>query len=181
MPNKTGNIFTGLIEKPESTHDGDKREIDIVQYDIVDIIVRTGDGDEDFIVKKRKKEVSRVDRSDYISSFSDEVGIQNILKKVQLTGDHSLLDQRVPVDLPIVETIEGKQLQEIYDSTNIPDDITKAYALIEKGVNAFDNLPDEIKQKMDMETFVKNFGQDKLDSYLNSKKTVEETVIKEGE
>lgn len=69
---------------------------DKVNYNVRDKIVKIGEGDYDFIVEKEVYEEGRCNRDDYIESFSSDVGVENILRKVQLTGDTTLVNRCNP-------------------------------------------------------------------------------------
>ena len=147
--------FSGLIDKPKHTVTDYTKGKDIVEYEEQEYVEKIGEGDTDFIVKKRVIEKSRVNRQEYISSFSDEVGIHNILKKVQMTGDETLLKQRA--DAPY------------FDATQFQTSRSDLVNAVNKGVQAFDDLPDDVKKKMSMETFVNTFGQKDFDALVQAK------------
>lgn len=152
---KINTGFGPLSDKPKATVTDYSADQDIVDYAEEEYVVKTGEGDKDFVVKKRVVETSRLNRQDYINSFADEVGIKNILKKVQATGDETLLKQRP----------DGVFI----DVTQFPDNRAGMYEAVKNGVEAFDNLPDDIKKKMSMEDFVNNFGQKEFDDYVKAK------------
>ena len=79
------------------------------------------------------------DIAEYVKSFSDEVGIQNILKKLALSGDRSLLNQTGRVG----EKPDGG-LEEIKDYTDVPGSKTEAFNAVAAGVSAYDALPADI-------------------------------------
>lgn len=147
--------FSGLVNKPKHTTTDYSKDKDIVEYEEQEYVEKIGEGDTDFIVKKRVVEKSRVNRQEYVSSFSDEVGIHNILKKVQLTGDSNLLKQRA--DAPY------------FDATQFQTSRSDLVNAVNEGVQAFDNLPDEIKKKMSMESFVDSFTQKDFDALVQAK------------
>lgn len=66
---------------------------DHVEYDLRDKLVKTGSGEQDFRIEKEVYETSRVSRDKYIQSFSKDVGLDVLVKKVVLTGDKSILEQ----------------------------------------------------------------------------------------
>lgn len=165
---KLNSGFSGLINKPKATCTNYAVDEDIVEYVEEQYVEKTGEGDKDFVVKKRVVESSRINRQDYVGSFADEVGIKNILKKVQATGDETLLKQRP----------DGAFI----DVTQFPDNRSGMYDAVKNGVQAFDNLPDDIKKKMSMEDFVNNFGQKEFDSYIQAKvDAIIAAKAKEGE
>lgn len=91
---------------------------DKVTYCEKDKVIKTGEGDDDFIIEKVVVEESRCDRDEYINSFSDEAGIENIIKKVQITGNTALLNQ--------VPTVYA-------DTTNQPTCAADAQKIVEDG------------------------------------------------
>jgi len=154
--------FMPLVDKPEHTQTDYTKDKDIVGYTEEDYIVKTGEGDKDFIVKKRVVEFERKNRQEYINSFTDDIGVLNVLKKCALSNDESLIKQRP----------DGAFM----DATGFPTCKEDIYNTVEKGVTAFDKLPDDIKKKMSMEQFVNSFGQEQFDELINSK--VQEILAK---
>lgn len=127
----------------------------IIERAVVDKVVKTGEGDTDFVIKKELKEISRVNRAEYINSHREDVGILNIIKKVQLTGDATLLNQR-SVDIGFA------------DITNLPQDKIDAYKAVEEGVQQFDDLPEDIKKKMSFKQFAEQNDKE-FDALINAK------------
>ena len=64
---------------------------------------KTGDGEDDFVIEQVVEVTEKIDRQQYIDSFKDDVGILNILKKVELTGDVTLLNQRTRATVDVDE------------------------------------------------------------------------------
>lgn len=149
--------FTGLDPEitPEATTTSYENEVDIVKYKVIDVVKTTGEGETDFVLIKKVVPYSKENRQVYIESFRNDVGIINILKKVALTGDATLLNQR-----SIVNGI---------DSTELPTNYMDAVELLEKGLISFNELPDEVKSKMSYEEFAKNYKQEDFDAYINAK------------
>lgn len=143
-------------QKPKCTETDFSVDKDIVTYETREVVKKTGEGDEDFIVINKVVETSRKNRQDYINSFSSEVGILNILKKVALTGDD-------PYNNEYIEQRKGGQY---IDATALPSNKTDAFKAVEHGVNVFDSLPEELKGKLSMEKFVEEFGQEAFDKYI---------------
>lgn len=121
-----------------------------------------GDNAKDCTLVYEAVDNEEYDIQEYINSFADEVGIQNILKKLSISGDKSLLNQTGREAL-----CPDGGLEPIQDYSNVPKNKTEAFNAVVKGVNAFDELPDDVKGKMSMEQFVKFFGQDEFDAYIN--------------
>lgn len=155
--NKINSSFCALDNKPTPTVTDYSVDDDIIEVEEHEVIEKTGEGPSDFIVKKVVVEVNRVNRADYIASFEGDVGIKNVLKKVNLTGDATLLNQRGASISP-----------ELVDITQFPSDKTDAFNAVKEGVDNFDNLPEDIRNKMSLESFVKFFGQDKFNELVKS-------------
>lgn len=128
---------------------------DKVEYAEVDKIVKTGDGENDFIIEKQVVEVSRVDLDEYINSFRDDVGLANILKKVQLTGDNSLLN--------VVPGYYG-------DESLIPQTPAEAQKIVDEGKAAAESLGID---------FTKEAIQKYIDAELAKIKAAQDAAIKE--
>lgn len=109
--------------------------------------------------------VDEYDIQEYIESFSDEVGIQNILKKLSLSGDKSILNQTGREAL-----CPDGGLEPIQDYSNVPSSKAEAFNIVAQGVAAYDNLPEDIKAKMSLSQFVSEFGQAQFDAYVENLK-----------
>lgn len=120
--------------------------------------------------------IKEYDIQEYIASFSDDVGIQNILKKLAISGDTSILNQtgRDPL-------CPNGGLEPIQDYSNVPTSKAEAFNFVEKGVAAYDALPEEIKGKMSLTQFVNEFGQAQFDAFVEKIKNQYSTNNKESE
>lgn len=122
------------------------------------------DGVQQDVVRFVPVKVQEIDIQKYIDSFADEVGIQNILKKVAMTGDKSYLNQTGRE--PLVESGQ----EPVQDYTGVPESKTAAFNAVAEGVRAYDALPAEIKGKMSFAQFAEGFGQADFDAYINKVK-----------
>ena len=141
------------------------REFDktIERYVLVPYAVAV-DGDEDNTVLRYKPVLKEtIDLQEYIDSFADDVGIQNILRKLSLTGDKSILNQTGREAL-----CPDGGLEPIQDYSNVPKNKTEAFNAVAAGVAAFDNLPEDLKGKMSLTQFVELFGQEEFDNYIQN-------------
>lgn len=139
--------------------DKTRQEVVLVPYS-----TQVGDDPENIVLQYKPVVKNEYDIQEYIESFADEVGIQNILKKLSLSGDKSLLNQthREPL------CPEGG-LEPVQDYSNVPGSKTEAFNSVIKGVNAFDNLPEDLKGKLSMSQFVQLVGQEEFDKYIADK------------
>lgn len=107
----------------------------IIDYAEVDHVKITGEKDTDFILDKQVHEISRTPRQDYIDSFRDDVGILNIIEKVRLSGDWTLLNQTHRVGIPSEEKDAlGRPVEAIADFTQYQVDKIDALEAYKKGV-----------------------------------------------
>ena len=84
---------------------------------------------------------NKVNIKDFINSFADDVGVYNILNKVEMTGDVSLLN-----------LTSGKDL--VNDASNLPENEHEAVKAAKKGIRAFENAPSELIRGRTIEQFV---------------------------
>lgn len=131
----------------------DEQDLFIIEYKEVQAVKKTGEKDTDFILDSRVEVDSKVNRSEYINSFREDVGIMNILEKVRLTGDATLLNQTKRSPVPSVKTGKGN-LEDIVDISDIPNSFIEADQAIMKGHDLFKDLPAELKGKLSFEDFV---------------------------
>lgn len=146
----------------------------IFTRELKDIVKKTGDDETDFVLDHKVVETSKVNRQEYIESFRDDVGILNIMKKVALTEDTSLINQRVRNSLPLDE--DG--VEKVVDITGLGDqEAAKNYLL---------NVQ-QILEQMDPELreAVSTMSGEELKNYLASKaqttQTTQTTEKKDGE
>lgn len=137
----------------------DHTDDDIVEHLIINKAVPIGD-DGEVSVKEEYIESRRYNRQAYINSFRNDVGILNIIKKVE----QGLVN---PV------TLQARAEQGA-DVSNMPNDIGDALKVVDDAHKTYASLPEELKGKMDYETFCKEFTQTMFDAYIQSK------VKKEG-
>lgn len=138
-------------------------EKDIVKYERKDKLVKA-DSEDDFVVEEVAVEVERVNRQEYIDSFREDVGIANILKKVALSGDASLLNQVKRQPLPIAD--DGKEvIQDITPLQAGEDAVAKMGDNMRK---TFADLPDELKAGRSLEQFCETCSKAEIDAFVAS-------------
>ena len=153
MGRSDGEVFLGQTFK-------DPKDDVIVDYKEVSEIRKTGEGKHDFVVIKKIIPSSKTNRSDYINSFSSDVGIMNVLKKV-LVGGETIDD--------VVKSGRFRSKQNgLVDLSNLPDNIVDAYKSVEKGVQAFDELPEKVKKKQSFAAFAETFDNDEFKKYIRA-------------
>lgn len=122
--------FTARRLVPYKTPDSKKsKDNDIIQYVRKNKVTKVGDGENDYVIEEVVVEDSRCNRQAYIASHADDVGVMNILKKVRLSGDLSLINQTHSV---ITE--------ELQDYTKSPENIGEALRSVQSGANSFEGL-----------------------------------------
>lgn len=151
--NKDGIVKGQVFIEPEKN--------EIITYKVVNYIEKTGDGENDFVVKQKMVIANKVNRADSINSYSGDVGIQNVLKKVALSGE----DLASVVD-------SGKfysKQKGLVDLSEVPDNVVEAYKKVEDGVKAFDNLPKDLKKKSSMAHFASEVTNEEIYKYIDAK------------
>lgn len=133
----------------------------IISRELKDDYIPQNDG----VVKETNVyETCRFNRKEYIESFADEVGLENILRKVEMTGDQSLLNQTHRVPGSIAD--DGKEA--IVDYTGIPNTPEDAAAIIDKGRVAYQSLPDDLKNNRSFIDFVEGCTDAEVKAYLQA-------------
>lgn len=160
------NAFTPRNHKP---HLNDvKYDEYYVDVQLVDKVVKTGEGEEDFSIVK-KEVITKRSIKEVIDSQADDVGLENILRKFSLTGDESILPEKCIAN------------DEIIDFSAMPQDLIDANNAFNAMRSAFDALPDELKQGRDFASFMQTLTQKQFDDFINSQKPKEEDNKKKGE
>lgn len=90
---KYNSLFSNAVTNPVDKGTNIPSE-DVVEYSTIQVVKRTGEGESDFILEDKVIEVARVDRTALINSHRDDVGIENIIKKMSISGDLTLANQR---------------------------------------------------------------------------------------
>ena len=175
MPNN--NPFAPLKEAPKHTitdynKDSDKYIITYGEVESVKILIdkdtiETKDEIEnDFIINKKVKELDRVNRQEYLDSQAGDVGIMNIIEKVRLSGDVTLLNQTGRVPMAVVEKdVLGHDVEAVVDVTKYQVDQIDALESYKVGAKAFNSLDPGLKKKMSLEQVAK-MSDAEIDAFL---------------
>lgn len=113
----------------EPIHEKKSNDDDVIYYERRQVIRKIGEGEEDFVIEEKPVVSLKVNRQAYISKDADDVGVLNILKKVRLSGDASLLDQT-----------GARYTDALQDYTDIPGDVGEALKAIQKGATSFEGM-----------------------------------------
>lgn len=126
-----------------------------------------------FYLENEVAEKGRVNRQKYIDSFSKDVGILNVAKKLIDEGA-SVFDGRFAV-----------KDKSYMDLRGMPKDGEQLNALMAKKDEVWNKLDPELKKSLTYEDFVKSFTGDEFTKYITSKleatKKVPTEPKKEGE
>lgn len=147
-----------VVKKPKIIDTSDHTDDDIVEHLIIKKAVPIGDEGEVSVVEDYV-ETRRYNRQKFINSFRDEVGIVNLLKKVNA----GLLNPGV---LAANFDMTG---QKILDISDVPTDVGDAMALVDQAHVLYASLPGDLKAGMDFNTFCKTFDQKRFNDYIQSK------------
>lgn len=126
---------------------------DYISIEIVDKVVKVGEGENDFIVTKAVIETKKPIK-EVVSVDKDQVGVYNIIKQVMRTGDTSLL----PVDKGDCHV----------DFVGAPENLMEVKALGEKAERSFKALPKELTGSMDMKAFIEGMSQEKFNEFVKA-------------
>lgn len=140
----------------------DHTDDDIVEHLIIKKGVPIGD-DGDVTVVDEYVETRRYNRQKFINSFRDDVGIVNMLKKVNA----GLLNPGV-----LAANFTSDE-EKIVDISGVPSDVGDAMALVDNARAVYSSLPADLTKGMDFNTFCKQFDQKAFNAYIESKKTTE--------
>lgn len=144
----------------------DHRDDYIVEHLIVKKGVPIGeDGEvsvvEDYIETKKYK------RQDFINSFRDEVGIVNMLKKVNA----GLMNPGV-----LAANFDLNDENNVIDISNVPEDIGDAMSMVDNAHKLYASLPVELTKNMTFNEFCQKFDQKAFNSYIESQTKKEEVT-----
>lgn len=149
------------------------KEKDIVSYKVIQTGRKVKDGEakdgseDEYVLVEKVVEYDRKDRQEFINSFSDEVGVYNILAKC-MTADGSGVD----ADLA-AEALNQRKVS-YGDISDLPDNIHDAVAIQEQSKAIYAALPEELKGKMTQEEFVQAFTDEKYQAYVATLKAQEQ-------
>lgn len=135
----------------------------------------------DFIVDKIVKEVDRVNRQEYLDSQSNDVGILNIIEKVRLSGDITLLNQTGRVPMAAVEKDAlGHDLEPVVDVTKYQVDQVDALESYKVGASAYDSLEPELKKNKSLK-LVAEMSDKEIDEFLASRIAANTKKVEESD
>lgn len=142
---------------------------DYITYELKDYVVKSGEGDEDFVVKTKVIE-HRDNIAEVIAKDADSVGVANLIERVLRTGDESLL--------PPPLGNEGR----LDDGTLAPDNLLDAVNMAEEAYKTYESLPEELRKGRDLEQFANSFtAQEFIDFLTAQQKKVEPQEKKDGD
>lgn len=126
---------------------------DYISIEIVDKVVKTGEGDNDFVIQKDVL-VNKTPIKEVVQADADSVGVYNIIKQVIRTGDTSLL----PSDKGDCNV----------DMVGAPETLMEVKALGQEAEKKFGELPQELTKGMDLAAFVNSMTQEQFDSFVKA-------------
>lgn len=153
----------------------------IIDYYEVEHVKMVGEKDTDFVKSSTIEEYSRTPRQAYLDSQADDVGILNIMKKVALSGDISLLNQTGRVGYPSDDKDSlGRAVEKVVDLTSYQGGTIEALNAYKHGADVYAKLDPELKGKLSMEEVAK-LSDEVITSYLQKKISVIEEASKKKE
>lgn len=141
-------VPNGVVWDGQKEFDQEYKSIKIVDY-----AVKTGPGDEDYVIKQKVvEELTPI--QEVIDADADSVGVYSIIKQVMRTGDETLL----PKD-------KGDCNVDLVDA---PESLMELKQMGEAAEKGFKGLPGELTKGMDMKSFVDNMTQEQFDAFVKA-------------
>ena len=137
---------------------------DYISIEIVDYVEKTGEGENDFVIKKKVVE-TREPIADVVARDADQVGVYNIIKQVMRTGDTSLL----PMD-------DGKCQ---VDLVGAPETLMEVKAMGEDAAKKYAGLDPRLTKGRTLAEFVANLSNEELNEFINAVKGRQEEKSEE--
>ena len=136
--------------------------------EIVDYAVKTGEGDQDYVIKKKVLR-SYKPIKEVVEADADSVGVYNIIKQVMRTGDSSLL----PVDKGDCNV----------DFVGAPETLMEVKQMGVDANKAFAGLSKDLTKGQDMTSFVNNLTQEQFDAFVKAMadRSSQKVEVKENE
>ena len=164
------SAFAPVELPPQQTNDP------VSEEDIVDLlIIDTYETDDEGNVRPVTKQIvtGRKNRKAYIESFSDDVGLENILQKI---GQGAIAEDKYS----ILTSNKVGQVTDLrgFDGLQNFGDID---ALCKKAEASFKALDPELKKNMSFKEFVSKFNNQTLNEYVEKKVAAAQPKEKEGE
>lgn len=142
---------------------------DYITYELKDTVVKTGEGEEDFVIQTKIIE-HRDNIAEVIAKDADSVGVANLIQRVLRTGDESLMPPPLGTD--------GR----LDDGTRCPDNLLDAVNMAEDAYKVYESLPEEIRKGRDLEQFANSFtAQEFIDFLTAQQKKVDPQEKKDGD
>lgn len=134
----------------------DNWDTDYIDYKIKDIVKKTGEGEEDFVIVQKITEV-RTPIQEVVDRDAGTTGIKALMERVALTGDDTLLNGTAISKDGVTS-----------DYTKCPGDLMEVDLMAKRAVAAYDALPDEIKKGRSFNDFCNSFTTDEYALWVAS-------------
>lgn len=132
-----------------------------IDRELIEVPKPVEGSEDDYVLVPKVKESKRSIR-EVINSQADDVGLDNMIRKYELTGDPSVLPTAVAAS------------DEVLDLTKLPQDNAEYMAYIHNLNAAYEALPIELRKDMTIEEFLRNVTPEQVNAYLESVKPKEE-------
>lgn len=161
--NKIVTAFGPVVNPPKQCHDP------VDEVDIIDtLIIDTYETDEERNVRPVTKQIvtGKKNRREYIESFSDDVGLENILQKI---GQGAIAEDKYS----ILKSNPAGQVNDLRGFQDI-DNLGDIQILADKARVTFANLDPELKKNMSFAEFCSKFNNQALTDYVTAKAKAKE-------
>lgn len=132
---------------------------DIIRTAVVDVCIKTGENEEDFIIAKKIVEVERLNRRKELNKYKSDVGCVNVIKKLARQG---------------INAGDGRFAASggFTDATKLPQDLADMVELsrqMDPKISAtWKAIPEEMKKGMTIEEFAQKFKPDMVDEFVKA-------------
>ena len=139
----------------------------IIDTYLKEVVVKTGEGNDEFFVDKVLSECGKKDRQKFLDAQAEDVGVLNIIRKAALSGE-DVTDGRF-----------GMKQQGFVDLDQMPQTLEATINLAQEKERIWKNLDPELKQNLSFEAFCQSINDEKLTEYVKAK--INKNVVKTEE
>lgn len=149
------NPFNPFVSRKHEIHLQDNWDTDYISLEFKDIVKKTGEGDEDYVLVT-KTIINKEPIDEVVARDSGTCSVRDIMEKVIRTGDQSLIPAGMPKD-----GITN-------DYTHVPDNLLDLDNLNKEMAAKFEALPDELKKGRSFAEFCELINQDEFMQFIAS-------------
>lgn len=150
MAKVNNNPFIGRTDGVPTHLQGDF-DTEYKEIQIIDKVRKVGEGDDDYIIEKVVVESFKPIK-EVVDADKDSVGVYNIMRSVAFQNDKTMY--------------QDNGNGQLVDLTCVPEDLMQLKQLGVDAEKKFNDLPQELRGEMDMESFVNSMTQEQFDKFI---------------